>query len=154
MEISNEIKAKVFAQYLGQPMKCVTGVFHANSNSMKDGVMIMSLSVMADCYEGTFKWSDFVLILKPLRDVSDEDAIEVAKIFEPNANDNNIKSALQFKNGIAEIFNGVYEKFDLICPNASAMAYQFLQSKGYDLPQYLLGGKTLKESGLAIYETN
>lgn len=31
-------------------------------------------------------------------------------------------------------------------------AYQYLQSIGIDLPQYLLNGQTLKEAGLAVYD--
>jgi hypothetical protein len=35
--------------------------------------------------------------------------------------------------------------------NLKLESYQYLISKGYDMPQYLLGGKTLQEAGLAEY---
>jgi hypothetical protein len=36
--------------------------------------------------------------------------------------------------------------------HSNCVTYQYLISKGYDLPNYLLGGKTLHECGLCIYE--
>lgn len=141
MTITNEIKAKVFAQYLGHPMKCTGGHFIANKNSMRDGVKIMSLSVMADCYEGTFKWSDFKLILTPLSQISDEDEIELGNIIGTFDVTYFIRSL---------IGKTVYS----INASTAFQCYQFLQSNGYDLPQYLLGGKTLHECGLAIYESD
>lgn len=45
-----------------------------------------------------------------------------------------------------------YEKCIIEQKGLSSIAFQFLQSKGYDLPNWYLGGKTLYEAGLCIYE--
>jgi len=105
---------------------------------------------MADCYEGTFKWSDFKLILTPLSQISDKDAIEVDKIISG-------KQYADIK-GFCNSTRGKIWVNDIFCNNEqtrkSYLVCQFLQSKGYDLPHYLLGNKTLHECGLAIYESD
>lgn len=104
------------------------------------------------------------LQLKPLSAITDEDAIEVAKmegfVFYHIFRSNVSPFVLQIKNeknrflSIAENWENCHSDSDdgesgyMLNTNV----YQYLQSKGYDLPQYLLGGKTLHESGLAIYE--
>lgn len=140
MEITNEIKAKVFAQYLGQKVNA-------------EGSRLELISVCFNhivCYnppigevEGDEVEFDFsiYLMLKPLSAITDEDAIEVAKITQENESYHNAGVGKMVVKGKWK-FN--MEKYFFI--------HQFLQSKGYDLPNYLLGGKTLHEAGLAIYE--
>lgn len=142
MEITNEIKAKVFAQYLGQYFK--VGVFSGD---------LKNINIETDL-------SNTMLVLKPLSSITDEDAIEATKhfgrapfIFE-RVNDS-IEVGF-FDRGVISIgFNGKISDAGSEITRQGIdyfISYQYLQSKGYDLPQYLLGGKTLKEAGLAIYE--
>lgn len=120
-------------------------------------------------------YKDIRVILKPISSITDEDAIEVAEIinqskyhvmedpyFDPTRKcisvatsdkdgDNYGGVVRIFPNGIIEWDYHNSDEYDYT-EMLIFHAYQFLQSKGYDLPQYLLGDKTLKEAGLAIYE--
>ncbi len=88
---------------------------------------------------------DFFLKLKPLSSITDEHAIEVAKIlgFTVHYSENG-KAFLKelFKDRMTFNFHPL--KVLLIC--------QYLQSQGYDLPNYHLNGQTLKQAGIACYE--
>ncbi len=155
MEITNEIKAKVFAQYLGQKVYSETDFPKRNT----------LLGVIEDI--GVTRWykeeggledsfvighlkGDTFLLLKPLSSITDEDKIELGQCFNVTTDefDNTIYKALSdiFINQFLEKGNLTYTVYTIL------HAFQLLQSKGYDLPQYLLDGKTLKEAGLAIYE--
>lgn len=83
---------------------------------------------------------NFKLILKPLSSITDEDRDFCKKEFDMK---------LDFHPSGTDNF--CYESHGNF--NCIAGCVQYLQSKGYDLPQYLLGGKTLKEAGLAIHES-
>lgn len=143
MEITNEIKAKVFAQYFGERItignkdtyESLVGI--KGINSIYTGVNPMGV-------DKWYKISACQLILKPLSSITDEDAIEVAKICYHWQKEKHTsahgKTLINGQSYLASHIDWIY-------------TYQFLQSKGYDLPNYLLGGKTLHESRLAIYET-
>lgn len=126
MEITNEIKAKIFAQYLGQKLE-------------RGGMMTIEL--LYACKNAAAKdFDDIFLKLKPISSITDEDLIAVAKfVFSP------------------ESLHTVEVGRQIIDDNEAAeglnwfMIYQYLTNAGYDLPHYLLGEKTLKESGLAVY---
>jgi hypothetical protein len=171
MEISNEVKAKVFAQYLGQTV-CAEGF----PNCQLEGIKLST------------NLSLFKLLLRPLSAITDEDAIEVAKLaigsnwdsegdeikgkvyresehptikvqietFWKNEDTGNIEYNLQYIH--IHPFNGLQvekvpgQSNKKLSPYNMALMVQCLQSRGYDLPHYLLGGKTLKEAGLCIYE--
>jgi hypothetical protein len=136
MAITNKIKLIVFGQYLGQVAQWKNLDY-------------------TDKYETEIMWDNIqffidnkaYLFLKPLSEITDDDAIEVYNIVKDvelldKAKREHILS--WFKNKT----NGyLVNDWDI-----TLQAFQFLQSKGYDLPQYLLGGKTLQEVGLAIYE--
>lgn len=132
--ISNETRSKVFAQYLGQKL---------TDNSTLSGVDIDG--VTRDAY-GTISYGEVKLILKPLSSISNEDAVLVAQILGYKYGSSivikSIKHSIRFGNW--NDFKGIKNAFYLLT--------QFLQSKGYDLPQYLLDGKTLHEAGLCIYQ--
>jgi hypothetical protein len=125
MELTNEIKQKIIYQYFGQKY------FYKNEFGTYGGVV------------GEYHTNEhirnefFVLRLKSLSEITNEDAIEVAKIahfdYRIEPKEFELSGAL---------FSGW---------NDIPMAYQYLQSKGYDMPQYLIGGKTLKDIGLAVY---
>jgi hypothetical protein len=131
MEIDNEIKDKVFALYLGQRIRFI------NSRN-NDWSVLMPSHLYLD--------NEFKIILKPLSAITDEDAVEVAQII--------MGGFEALKNGKAFI-KQIDKRESMVLnfhPLSTLQAFQFLQSKGYDLPNYLLGGKTLHECNLAIYE--
>lgn len=118
MEIENDTKAKVFAQYLGQQVLW----------GGTEGVLwSYNLHGASDVVLGA------KLILKPLSKITDEDAQDLG--YED-----------------AEIFIATSPWLKKYHGDKSFWDAQILQSKGYDLPNYLLNGKTLQEAGLAIYE--
>jgi hypothetical protein len=126
MEITNEIKAKVFAQYLGQQF-----IYSGTNDNSTNELDTERLDLI-------FKENDFgecKLLLTPLSEISNKDAIELGKMAFPL-----YEEELQLFYG-RKIIN---EK------RISFLRGQFLQSQGYDLPNYLLGDKTLIEAGLAI----
>lgn len=142
MEITNEIKQKLVYQYLGQKY------FYKNEFGTYSGIV------------GEYHTNEhignkfFVLRLKSLSEITDEDAIEVCKLQQEFKEQNGIKVGFDIdikNNGCLDcIIEWDGYKHDYFQPVYST-TYQFLQSKGYDMPQYLLGGKTLKEVGLAVH---
>jgi len=144
MEIEYEIKRKVFGQYLGQvaQWKNLEYTDKYETETMWDNV---------EYYIGNKAY----LILKPLSEITDEDIIEVCKLQQEFKEQKDIKVSfdIDIKNkGCLDCcieWDGY--KHDYYQPVYSP-TYQYLQLKGYDLPQYLLEGKTLQEVGLAIYE--
>lgn len=156
MEITNEIKAKVFAQYLGQIWRWQVGSLVYTIKFCLDDLDKFIVKRLK--YSG--QTVEHKLILRPLSKITDEDAIECA-ILEGLVN---AKVSQRGDGGI----NMKDDSYDLLLSfdceiwlykyglkthtNKSFLIYQYLISKGYDLPNYLLGGKTLKECGLAIYE--
>jgi len=146
MEITNEIKARVFAQYLGQKI-----------NLKKEGQAENLILNVHRLHYGMVlnKFGEVKLILKPLSSITDEDAIECLNICLAEdwySNETEKRAWVDIlKTELIDGFGSVQMK---IKPYFSMVwkIYQLLQSKGYDLPQYLLGGKTLQEAGLAIYE--
>jgi hypothetical protein len=127
MELTNEIKQKLIYQYFGQKY------FYKNEFGTYGGIV------------GEYHTNEhirnefFVLRLRQLSEITNEDAIEVAKIVQPNGK-------LNSEDGKAIVSD--LSEFEL---TKMMLITQYLQSKGYDMPQYLLGGKTLKEVGLAVY---
>lgn len=129
MEISEEIKQKIVYQYFGQKylyknefgtFKGVVGEYHTNEH---------------------LKNKSFILMLKPLNSITDE---EFDKCWETIQESHDTLS----KDWLKHHFKNQGNKQISMC--VDLFSYQYLISKGYDLPHYLLGGKTLKESGLAI----
>lgn len=142
MNITNETKAKVFAQYIGQNIQW---------GDSRNRIITMRLNgdEIDKTSRGELNYLELPkkLILKPFSAITDEDALDVAKFLWPNNTE--YQKAYDGKYYVDNLFN---EDFEMYSPN-SITIYQILQSKGYDLPHYLLGGKTLHEAGLAIYET-
>ena len=127
MEITKEIKAKVFAQYLGQYVNSSKGIC-----VLRDMDFIDSLD-----------W----IQLKPLSVITDEHAKELAEL---KGNENPLYIIASFR-GQPEYKKGPDQRI-INWFLEQTKFYQFLQSKGYDLPNFYLGGKTLQEAGLATYE--
>jgi hypothetical protein len=147
MEISNEIITKVRCQYIGQPFKMIL-----NSGDFKTELLNIGMLTLLN--------NEDKLILKPISEITDEDAIECA-ILEGLVNakvsqrgdggiilkDDSYDLLLSFDCEVWLYKYGLKTHTD-----RSFLIYQYLISKGYDLPNYLLGGKKLQECGLAIYE--
>lgn len=172
MEIKKETKAKVFAQYLGQ--RCLSGHWLVGVNFGNE--ITRPLLMTENKGSTTIDWeADFnmdMLELKPLSSITDDDAIEVAKIIRKDeefkiSSISKDSVIIESKDGFVTIFldfgiTSVYKEYESQkidrCPESFiddykiVSVYLYLQSKGYDLPNYLLGGKTLKETGLATYE--
>ena len=139
--MANEIKAKVFAQYLGQKYGFYDGA-----------VVYPPIFSKFELYEvnlnDSYLLEKYRLVLKPLSAITDEDKEYCYHLYCENCS----YDYTQDYSGIKDAVNHWLKNHskNIIC--FLATQHQFLQSKGYDLPQYLLGGKTLQESGLAIYE--
>ena len=136
MEITNEIKA--VSQYYGTD-------FLVCYNIEKTPVVEKLNFKHLEFYEPDPVNKRDLLILKPISAITDEDAIEVGKFWYENFNlSEDAKLLIQ------------RVKQDLSDPKIMLPfeAGQFLQSRGYDLPNYLLDGKTLQEAGLAIYDNH
>jgi hypothetical protein len=149
MKTTNEIKAKVFAMYLG----CLYIRDEKDENCLRrslDGSSILGIG------EGITNWGNAKLILKPLSSITDEHMIwvfdtannlhEKRKLYPRDVTENTplLKDfRLQISNGFAHYKGGYL---------SDSAVHQYLISKGYDVPLMLLGWKTLQESGLAIYE--
>lgn len=130
MEITDKIKAKVFGQYLGQVAEWKNTEY---TNKYETEVMWDNLEF--------FIGNKALLRLKPLSEISDSEAVEVAKMqVMPFIPYSETKKYLLDKNIL---------KYSYMM---NINQYQYLQEIGYDLPNYLLGGKTLQECGLATYE--
>jgi hypothetical protein len=124
MKITTEIKVKMFAKYLGERV-----VTRLGYNKMT--VSMLNIVNGGGCDE-------LKLILKPISQISDEDSNKIANIsgFDYRIEDKQFELA------------GA-----LMCDSYTfSEVHSYLESKGYDLPQFLLGGKTLQESRLAEYE--
>lgn len=138
MEITNEIKAKVFAQYYGaqiiQHPLVITGSIIDTIN--RSGLEVIKLK------------------LKPLSAITDEDAVSLIKLFSPDATDIYLSKGVIYwtYDFLGEPFEDTTDlsKIGELC--FPPCVYQFLQSRGYDLPHFHLNGQTLKEAGLAVYE--
>jgi len=126
MEITNEIITKVRAMYLGSPFKMLI-----NSGEYKTELLTVGMLTLFNIEDK--------LLLKPLSQISDEDEMELCNIIGTFDVTFFIRSLIQ---------KTVYS----VNAATGFQSFQFLQSRGYDLPNYLLGGKTLHEAGLAIYE--
>ena len=144
MEIANEIKAKVFAQYLGQQMGYYDGTVHQPPILSKFQLTEVGIYL-------TKPYNRHKLILKPLSAITDEEIIDLNRLLTLNyskhlteTSDAKIFIEHILDEGSLDVVH--YHMYRII------QAIQFLQSCGYDLPNYLLNGKTLHQAGLAIYE--
>ena len=125
IKITNEIKFKVALQYYGHKLLLC---YNIEGNP----VIRTFDSIHIDYYAPDAGNKRDLLILKPLSSITDEDV-----------------KVIGFSNSDEFLgLSSINEKYI-----GKLSDFQYLQSKGYDLPQYELNNKTLKEAGLAIYET-
>lgn len=132
-EISKETLAKVFAPYIGQVYECRNYRYKLNSVGVASG------------FNNGHKFEDCMLHLTPLSNITDEVAIEVAKLryvdYETCHIDEKRLCVKAAKNAI---------KKPESLPTITA---QYLISSGYDLPNYHLNGQTLIQANLALDKT-
>ena len=132
MEISNEVKAKVFAMYLGQYLT----LYKPNE------VTPLQLTPERLQHFWEFGHPKVKLILRTVDQLTDEEKIEISNVFNPTVSE-------QYKINNAELILKAFERF-ANDSQETVLLYQYLLSIGIDLPSIHLGGKTLIESGLAI----
>lgn len=134
MENTLENKAKFFAQYWGFNETMVIDTFMGRTNILSVDYVLKEHSL-----HSIFK--DYQLLLKPLSSITDEDAIEVAKIF----NQHKIKAHYSDDDLKAYLINKG-KQFAFRCEHY-VIIYQYLQSKGYALPYMGLSVEQLVEYG-------
>ncbi len=158
MEITSKIKCKIFSQYLGESIL----IFEPNIDPVShwlEGIDFDLKQVIAERVNYNPDW--IKLILRPLTDITNEEAIEMAELCggikgeillnrPENLKDKDIHFSVQVYTNKPKFSSYSTPKY--WTDSYGATAYQYLQSKGFDLPHYLLGGKTLEQSGLAIYK--
>ncbi len=162
MEISNEIKTKIFAQHIGQKVQVANEKYINNGyiGTILGVCSVRGILVKNPCgSDGDENINDCKLVLKPLSLMTKEDTLEVVKMFGFSSNIEEIEkfekqTGEDYVSTFSEIFYkdgniGVGNYKDTL---SMLNAWQYFQDMGYDIPQRLLGGKTLRESGLAIYE--
>ncbi len=120
--MTHQEREQYFAQYWGQKVL---------NTILKEGDYEL---VNVEFYEWDYKDGDH-LLLTALKNISDEDAINVAKIFYPIAYSEGFLKAgkewvrqIFYKNGVNDEFNYSFLMEDMF------RTYQYLQSKGYALP--------------------
>jgi len=144
MEYSDEIKAKVFAQYLGCEF-----IYSGTKDELRCTLDIGNLNTMAEDKD----FSECKLILKKLEDITDVDKKLLVNFFEKRTGtikDVSIQDGwLCFNKKLQYSYTTSKFKLD---ESMNCMAYQFLQSKCYDIPNFYLDGKTPIEAGIAVDE--
>lgn len=149
MEIDKYGKALALAPYIGNDIKI------ENDVAVMCGINMFGQIETDNGLRWDIETDDIKLTsIKPLNAISNEDAIEVAKILAIDY-DNNETSEKHFdlagfRVWINELFT---ERFAIYTGtgNEILMCIYCLQAKNYDLPNFHLNGQTLKEAGLAIY---
>ncbi|MES2395882.1 MAG: hypothetical protein V4549_07760 [Bacteroidota bacterium] len=146
MEISNEIKYIVYAQYWGQNIKPKNPENLIIKQYIDDNGLYK-------CNSNLIRWAvdnRDKLLLRPLSAITDEHCVELLKIDLIGADtsffttENWIELVPQFKGDLIESV-----KYD---GKRKLSIFQKLIELGYDLPSIHLSGKTLHEAGLAIYK--
>lgn len=162
MDIPREIKAGIFSQYVGSSL-----ITWGNASTNNRTTYPLTFKHIFDIALGIRIMYDLEpqLILKPIHEISDEDISEIIKIEFGQGDSPTIYRTENYTKIVFKV-NGIekrisFEKYfdgdpikSEVRLNKIILIYQYLQTKGYDAPQYILGGKTLNQSGLAIYTNN
>jgi hypothetical protein len=131
MEISNEIRIKILAQYLGQRITLDNG----------KTTELLTIHLLDKLITNGLWWTDLKLILKP-------QSTSMAMGVE------DYKSMKEIESITEQLLKDTVGKDDFVYKMmlSSYLSFQYSISKGIDLPNFLLGGKTLYESNLCVYE--
>lgn len=150
MNITPEIKTKIFALYLGQK------ILFAHQDKWLDR-MFCTTSTLTNIERGLTNHTGLKLVLKSLSQISDEDMIWVY-----DENHNLHQQRKLYPEDLAKKTPSLKEMKDMISNGFahykggyldSSSVHQYLISRGYDVPLMALGWKTLQQSELAIYES-
>jgi hypothetical protein len=149
MPIPIKIKAKIFAAYLEQicitptrksqgeslPFKFLKGILKEIDLGMVNDCIGLLLEDEIDISNHTnYSPDEISLLLKPLSEITDEDAIEIGKILiSPHAIYHVSNKEWLIKNYKYWIENGLVAVYSSNA-KSTLQAYQYLQSKGYALP--------------------
>ena len=155
---TNEEKARVFAMYLG----CKAYDLYAERESVLTGVLSTNVALEYRGLSFSRNYNEAQLILTPLEDITDEDAVEVANIIRPGKW--KVKRHAQYIKYI-DVIHDEYEYISIniffltgkVTPyfddkptgQCTLDAHDFLRSRSYALPYK---SKCLFESGIAIKE--
>ena len=125
----------------GQPSKYLKGVLKEVDLGMVDGFIGVLLENETDQSNHIYyKPGAAKLILKPLSAITDDDALEIQRIYDGD------------KGYFEQQYRIVRGKSFAKDPSLNYEAYQYLIGKGYDIKHRLLGHLTLQQAGLAVYE--
>ncbi len=168
-DISQEIKAKAISPYLGQNI--VT----------EEGETLELISISIDPLIGYRKPylidedggdeaeismdSYWKLLLKPISSITDEHAIEVMCFKEKTLKGFEVVKIWRYEKHMTVEFKWISDGVNnadgfsysgngigFRAKDLTVEQYQMIVNFGYDIENYHLNGKTLKEAGLAIYE--
>lgn len=139
MEITDDIRAKVMMQYIGQKIK------------LPDG----SINVLTGVHKHNDKWwfsfggnAEHYLKIQYCKVILKTQSKSMAFDEEDYMSFKKIEAIT------GELLKNATNKADFTEKMifSSFLSYQYSVSRGIDVPQYFLDGKTLEEVGLAIYE--
>jgi len=165
-QLTIEQKARVFAQHIG----CALSVpnkprehwypFDQNEGGLRlEGVIGGRMFVRRIAETVTDKYKQCYLLLRPLSAITDEDAIGLAKLYEPNSIEHEVSrlSAVCVDYTISASLptheDTLFIEDDW--SGLSILAVQYLIQRGYAVPLFIapghpLNGKTAIEMGMAI----
>ena len=144
LKLTNEEKEKVFAMYWGLSyLVC----YNLEGTAVIDPITAKSI----DDIEPDIENKRDLLLLTPLSAITDEHATEVGKMLCQYGNPVNAHDDYYIKSAKAQLS-------DLFLFEMEWQLYQYLISKGYDVPLWFgvdhwANGKTSIELGIAIYKT-
>jgi len=140
MEITNEIKAKIMAPYIGSSCFTYDGSI-GTKRSLKGITWTLALQ---DEKGDVFRIDKCKVLLKPISAILDEDAIELIKIYKviTSNDDGYITEHSQSIEKIKKAVIAISEK------GAVLRACQYLQSKGYALPYMDYSAQDLVDLGV------
>lgn len=138
--ITNEMKAKIFALYLGSPFQVeYVSVTDGTEKTLKhDCLTVFDLYIHNPEKD---KYHELKLILKPLSEITDDDLTEIAKMY------GGIRAKLDDLHLQVIDANNMVPKWFYLKGDIPHTLVDFLRSKSYALP-YI--GIDLFESSLAI----
>lgn len=134
--ITNEVKAKIFAQYYG--VKCFRNEFYDKQD-------LDSSEIIDRTFAFVFTHNGY-LSLKSLDNIIDEDAIE---LFNLMFSKQHLDKTNDFKLELGKSWVSAYlRNVDTFAPFNYIYGFQFLQSKGYALPYMNYSVEDLVELGV------
>lgn len=163
MKLTNEEIARVFAMYLGCDIEFVYNspyVTWIRENRRANLIGVRGIAAVLNPIrrngkldknsENHLKVHLCKLLLTPLKNISDEDAIEVAKLKKKNIYNEGDEDAPKGRQGLLDYGYGI-----VITKSFCHEGFQYLMQKGYAVPLFFkvnhwANGKTAIELGIAI----